>query len=81
MAEQQEEFRSPKYIFHGFMERLWAYLTIQQLLEKMWVARTPEDPLGGHTWPQGLPELLTSGVAQLAWGISEAWRGESWYGV
>ncbi|KAM8758699.1 inter-alpha-trypsin inhibitor heavy chain H4 isoform 1-T1 [Rhynchonycteris naso] len=35
VAEQEEEFRSPKYIFHGFMERLWAYLTIQQLLEKM----------------------------------------------
>ncbi|KAM7062916.1 inter-alpha-trypsin inhibitor heavy chain H4 isoform 1-T1 [Molossus nigricans] len=35
VAEQEEEFRSPKYIFHGFMERLWAHLTIQQLLEKM----------------------------------------------
>ncbi|XP_036990612.2 inter-alpha-trypsin inhibitor heavy chain H4 isoform X1 [Artibeus jamaicensis] len=35
VAEQEEEFRSPKYIFHGFMERLWAYLTIQQLLEQM----------------------------------------------
>ncbi|XP_008578306.1 PREDICTED: inter-alpha-trypsin inhibitor heavy chain H4 [Galeopterus variegatus] len=33
VAEQEEEFRSPKYIFHNFMERLWAYLTIQQLLE------------------------------------------------
>nr|AAB34876.1 GP120, IHRP=ITI heavy chain-related protein {internal fragment} [human, plasma, Peptide Partial, 30 aa] [Homo sapiens] len=22
------------YIFHNFMERLWAYLTIQQLLEQ-----------------------------------------------
>ncbi|KAM6177390.1 inter-alpha-trypsin inhibitor heavy chain H4 [Erethizon dorsatum] len=32
-AEQEESFQSPKYIFHNFMERLWAYLTIQQLLE------------------------------------------------
>ncbi|CAK6435502.1 unnamed protein product [Pipistrellus nathusii] len=35
VAEQEEEFRRPKYIFHGFMERLWAYLTIHQLLERM----------------------------------------------
>ncbi|XP_032314206.1 inter-alpha-trypsin inhibitor heavy chain H4 isoform X2 [Camelus ferus] len=35
VAEQEEAFRSPKYIFHSFMERLWAYLTIQQLLEQM----------------------------------------------
>ncbi|XP_008053179.1 inter-alpha-trypsin inhibitor heavy chain H4 [Carlito syrichta] len=34
VAAQEEEFRSPKYIFHGFIERLWAYLTIQQLLEQ-----------------------------------------------
>uniref|UniRef100_A0A8C6DHI6 Inter-alpha-trypsin inhibitor heavy chain 4 n=1 Tax=Moschus moschiferus TaxID=68415 RepID=A0A8C6DHI6_MOSMO len=34
VAEQKEMFRSPKYIFHSFMERLWAYLTIQQLLEQ-----------------------------------------------
>ncbi|XP_045385956.1 inter-alpha-trypsin inhibitor heavy chain H4 isoform X3 [Lemur catta] len=34
VAEQEEEFQSPKYIFHNFMERLWAYLTIQQLLEQ-----------------------------------------------
>ncbi|XP_012521046.1 PREDICTED: inter-alpha-trypsin inhibitor heavy chain H4 isoform X2 [Propithecus coquereli] len=34
VAEQEGEFRSPKYIFHNFMERLWAYLTIQQLLEQ-----------------------------------------------
>uniref|UniRef100_A0A8D1BI25 Inter-alpha-trypsin inhibitor heavy chain 4 n=1 Tax=Sus scrofa TaxID=9823 RepID=A0A8D1BI25_PIG len=32
VAEQEAEFLSPKYIFHSFMERLWAYLTIQQLL-------------------------------------------------
>ncbi|XP_054585689.1 inter-alpha-trypsin inhibitor heavy chain H4-like [Eptesicus fuscus] len=35
VAKQEEEFRQPKYIFHGFMERLWAYLTIHQLLERM----------------------------------------------
>ncbi|ELK07820.1 Inter-alpha-trypsin inhibitor heavy chain H4 [Pteropus alecto] len=34
MAEQ-EEFPSPKYIFYNFMERLWAFLTIQQLLEQI----------------------------------------------
>uniref|UniRef100_A0A8C3X5G0 Inter-alpha-trypsin inhibitor heavy chain 4 n=1 Tax=Catagonus wagneri TaxID=51154 RepID=A0A8C3X5G0_9CETA len=34
VVEQESEFRSPKYIFHSFMERLWAYLTIQQLLEQ-----------------------------------------------
>ncbi|CAK7294285.1 Inter-alpha-trypsin inhibitor heavy chain H4 [Vulpes lagopus] len=35
VAEQEKEFQSPKYIFHSFMERLWAYLTIQQLLEQI----------------------------------------------
>ncbi|XP_014398420.1 PREDICTED: inter-alpha-trypsin inhibitor heavy chain H4, partial [Myotis brandtii] len=35
VAKQEEEFQKPKYIFHGFMERLWAYLTIHQLLEQM----------------------------------------------
>uniref|UniRef100_A0A2I3HL27 Inter-alpha-trypsin inhibitor heavy chain 4 n=1 Tax=Nomascus leucogenys TaxID=61853 RepID=A0A2I3HL27_NOMLE len=34
VAEQEADFQSPKYIFHNFMERLWAYLTIQQLLEQ-----------------------------------------------
>uniref|UniRef100_A0A8C0HYF8 Inter-alpha-trypsin inhibitor heavy chain 4 n=1 Tax=Balaenoptera musculus TaxID=9771 RepID=A0A8C0HYF8_BALMU len=34
VAEQEEAFQSPRYIFHSFMERLWAYLTIQQLLEQ-----------------------------------------------
>ncbi|XP_060060496.1 inter-alpha-trypsin inhibitor heavy chain H4 isoform X2 [Erinaceus europaeus] len=33
-AEQELRFQSVKYIFHNFMERLWAYLTIQQLLEQ-----------------------------------------------
>ncbi|XP_041617678.1 inter-alpha-trypsin inhibitor heavy chain H4 isoform X2 [Vulpes lagopus] len=35
VAEQEKEFQSPKYIFHSFMEKLWAYLTIQQLLEQI----------------------------------------------
>ncbi|KAB0396552.1 hypothetical protein E2I00_008011, partial [Balaenoptera physalus] len=34
VAEQEEAFQSPRYIFYSFMERLWAYLTIQQLLEQ-----------------------------------------------
>ncbi|XP_045847722.1 inter-alpha-trypsin inhibitor heavy chain H4 isoform X3 [Meles meles] len=42
VAEQEKEFQSPKYIFHSFMERLWAYLTIQQLLEKMVSASSAE---------------------------------------
>ncbi|XP_054550606.1 inter-alpha-trypsin inhibitor heavy chain H4 isoform X2 [Talpa occidentalis] len=43
-AEQEEVFQSPKYIFHGFMERLWAYLTIQQLLEQIVSASDTEKP-------------------------------------
>uniref|UniRef100_A0A8C8T890 Inter alpha-trypsin inhibitor, heavy chain 4 n=1 Tax=Peromyscus maniculatus bairdii TaxID=230844 RepID=A0A8C8T890_PERMB len=35
VAQKEEEFQSPKYIFHNFMERLWALLTINQQLEKM----------------------------------------------
>uniref|UniRef100_A0A8C2LBL0 Inter alpha-trypsin inhibitor, heavy chain 4 n=1 Tax=Cricetulus griseus TaxID=10029 RepID=A0A8C2LBL0_CRIGR len=31
----QKDFQSPKYIFHNFMERLWALLTIHQQLEQM----------------------------------------------
>ncbi|XP_043842758.1 inter-alpha-trypsin inhibitor heavy chain H4-like [Dromiciops gliroides] len=34
VEDKKKVFQSPKYIFHNFMERLWAYLTIQQLLEK-----------------------------------------------
>jgi hypothetical protein len=34
VAQQEKEFKSPKYIFHNFMERLWALLTIQQQLEQ-----------------------------------------------
>nr|XP_035958458.1 inter-alpha-trypsin inhibitor heavy chain H4 isoform X3 [Halichoerus grypus] len=42
VAEQENEFQNPKYIFHSFMERLWAYLTIQQLLEQMISASNAE---------------------------------------
>ncbi|KAH0516323.1 Inter alpha-trypsin inhibitor, heavy chain 4 [Microtus ochrogaster] len=35
VAQKEEEFRSPKYIYHNFMERLWAFLTINQQLEQM----------------------------------------------
>ncbi|KAL8212381.1 UNVERIFIED_CONTAM: Inter-alpha-trypsin inhibitor heavy chain H4 [Gekko kuhli] len=34
VTEKEEIFRNQKYIFGNFIERLWAYLTIQQLLEK-----------------------------------------------
>ncbi|XP_004368808.1 inter-alpha-trypsin inhibitor heavy chain H4 [Trichechus manatus latirostris] len=44
VTEQEEGFRSPKYIFHNFMERLWAYLTIQQLLEQIVSASATERP-------------------------------------
>ncbi|XP_055985589.1 inter-alpha-trypsin inhibitor heavy chain H4 isoform X2 [Sorex fumeus] len=44
VTEQEAQFRSLKYIFHGFMERLWAYLTIQQLLEQMVSASDAEKP-------------------------------------
>ncbi|XP_006876120.1 PREDICTED: inter-alpha-trypsin inhibitor heavy chain H4 [Chrysochloris asiatica] len=44
VAKQEEEFQSLKYIFHNFMERLWAYLTIQQLLEKIVSASDAERP-------------------------------------
>ncbi|XP_040603740.1 inter-alpha-trypsin inhibitor heavy chain H4 isoform X2 [Mesocricetus auratus] len=35
VAQKEKEFQSPKYIFHNFMERLWALLTIHQQLEQM----------------------------------------------
>nr|XP_020030811.1 inter-alpha-trypsin inhibitor heavy chain H4 isoform X3 [Castor canadensis] len=35
IAQQEEEFQSLKYIFHNFMERLWAHLTIKQHLERI----------------------------------------------
>lgn len=34
VAQQEKEFQSLKYIFHNFMERIWALLTIQQQLEQ-----------------------------------------------
>ncbi|XP_015262962.1 PREDICTED: inter-alpha-trypsin inhibitor heavy chain H4-like [Gekko japonicus] len=34
VTEKEEIFRNQKYIFGNFIERLWGYLTIQQLLEK-----------------------------------------------
>ncbi|XP_051840861.1 inter-alpha-trypsin inhibitor heavy chain H4-like [Antechinus flavipes] len=34
IMNKEKVFQDPKYISHNFMERLWAYLTIQQLLEK-----------------------------------------------
>lgn len=74
VAEQEEEFQKPKYIFHGFMERLWAYLTIHQLLERMWVACTPKGLMGQpHTAsmpPQGPQGWESSGGL----GISYVWR-------
>ncbi|KAJ7424771.1 Inter-alpha-trypsin inhibitor heavy chain H3 [Willisornis vidua] len=34
VKEKEQVFQDQKYIFGNFIERLWAYLTIQQLLEK-----------------------------------------------
>ncbi|XP_036594594.1 inter-alpha-trypsin inhibitor heavy chain H4-like [Trichosurus vulpecula] len=34
VVNKEKVFQGPKYISQSFMERLWAYLTIQQLLEK-----------------------------------------------
>ncbi|NWZ32617.1 ITIH4 inhibitor, partial [Asarcornis scutulata] len=34
IKEKEQVFQSRSYIFGNFIERLWAYLTIQQLLEK-----------------------------------------------
>ncbi|XP_040850553.1 inter-alpha-trypsin inhibitor heavy chain H4 [Ochotona curzoniae] len=34
-AEQEEALRGRQYVFGSFMERLWAYLTIEQLLEQI----------------------------------------------
>ncbi|XP_038628352.1 inter-alpha-trypsin inhibitor heavy chain H4 isoform X2 [Tachyglossus aculeatus] len=42
VAEKEKVFQKQKYIFGSFMERLWAYLTIQQLLEKA-VSATGEE--------------------------------------
>nr|KAF6310583.1 inter-alpha-trypsin inhibitor heavy chain 4 [Myotis myotis] len=53
VAKQEEEFQKPKYIFHGFMERLWAYLTIHQLLERM-VSASEADKQALETQALGL---------------------------
>uniref|UniRef100_A0A8C2SL18 Inter-alpha-trypsin inhibitor heavy chain H4 n=1 Tax=Capra hircus TaxID=9925 RepID=A0A8C2SL18_CAPHI len=77
VAEQEEMFRGPKYIFHSFMERLWAYLTIQQLLEQMWVNTSSRGPPGGHPRPQHLPRLFTgrnSPSMQETWVQSVGWE-------
>ncbi|NXF86100.1 ITIH4 inhibitor, partial [Eubucco bourcierii] len=34
VKEKEQEFQNQSYIFENFTERLWAYLTIQQLLEE-----------------------------------------------
>ncbi|XP_005422477.1 inter-alpha-trypsin inhibitor heavy chain H4 [Geospiza fortis] len=34
VKEKEQVFQNKRYIFGNFIERLWAYLTIQQLLEK-----------------------------------------------
>ncbi|KAF4023985.1 hypothetical protein G4228_016019 [Cervus hanglu yarkandensis] len=60
VAEQEETFQSPKYIFHSFMERLWAYLTIQQLLEQIATPSqppSPSSPLASFTCPQNTPAV------------------------
>uniref|UniRef100_A0A8C2SMK5 Inter-alpha-trypsin inhibitor heavy chain H4 n=1 Tax=Capra hircus TaxID=9925 RepID=A0A8C2SMK5_CAPHI len=79
VAEQEEMFRGPKYIFHSFMERLWAYLTIQQLLEQMWVNTSSRGPPGGHPRPQHLPRLFTGGSSAdpfFVFSKRRGWRGK-----
>lgn len=34
VKEKEQVFQNQSYVFGNFIERLWAYLTIQQLLEK-----------------------------------------------
>lgn len=34
MKEMEEAVKEQGYIFGNYIERLWAYLTIEQLLEK-----------------------------------------------
>ncbi|XP_069499637.1 inter-alpha-trypsin inhibitor heavy chain H4-like isoform X3 [Ambystoma mexicanum] len=38
IAEKEEALKQSQYVFGDFVERLWAYLTIQQLLEKVILA-------------------------------------------
>ena len=64
VAQQEKEFQNPKYIFHNFMERLWALLTIQQQLEQRRVTLTLAGHCSGsHTTPLS---LLVVGQAYLA---------------
>ncbi|XP_008942939.1 PREDICTED: inter-alpha-trypsin inhibitor heavy chain H4-like, partial [Merops nubicus] len=42
VKEREQVFKNQSYIFGNFIERLWAYLTIQQLLEKS-IAAQEED--------------------------------------
>ncbi|KAM8799908.1 inter-alpha-trypsin inhibitor heavy chain H4 [Eudromia elegans] len=42
VKEKEQVFRNQSYIFGNFIERLWAYLTIQQLLEKSISARAAQ---------------------------------------
>ncbi|XP_042308686.1 inter-alpha-trypsin inhibitor heavy chain H4-like isoform X2 [Sceloporus undulatus] len=42
VTEKEQVFQHQKYIFGDFIERLWAYLTIQQLLEKSVLAEGRE---------------------------------------
>ncbi|KAL2299708.1 hypothetical protein Nmel_012553 [Mimus melanotis] len=47
VKEKEQVFQNQRYIFGNFIERLWAYLSIQQLLEKAHnqYVREPEDDL------------------------------------
>ncbi|XP_067424226.1 inter-alpha-trypsin inhibitor heavy chain H4 isoform X2 [Emydura macquarii macquarii] len=45
ITEKEKVFQHQKYIFGNFIERLWAYLTIQQLLEKSVSAREEQKNL------------------------------------
>ncbi|KAM8930748.1 inter-alpha-trypsin inhibitor heavy chain H3-like [Pelodytes ibericus] len=42
LQEQNDTLKEQEYIFGDFTERLWAYLTIEQLLEKRIYAKEPE---------------------------------------
>lgn len=82
VTEQEKEFQSPKYIFHSFMERLWAYLTIQQLLEQMWVARTPDGPLGQPHMARASSQAFPCGGGgnRFSWhGVSPRHRERGWW--
>lgn len=80
VAEQENEFQNPKYIFHSFMERLWAYLTIQQLLEQMWVAHTLEGLLGQPHTAQAPSQAFPGAGGRWSWpGVSPGHRERGWW--